>query len=164
MNSEQPRSNVGRRPASVRHAWHLLCVLLCCGFAFGCKSKDRAELAPVSGEVRLDGKPLAKGTIVFESDGQRPATGKIENGQIVEVSTYEPNDGAPVGHHRVAIFATAEAASAVAPDPSQKSGLGKNYMGGGSILPKRYGDPKTSGLEADVEAHGGTFSFQLESK
>src|SRR5262245_44415901 len=83
-------------------------VFLCAG----CRSG--VELAPVKGTVTLDGKALARGTIRFESPGQRPATGKIVNGEIVEVTTYQPGDGAPVGSHKVAVWATEDAASAVA--------------------------------------------------
>ena len=75
----------------------------------GCGS-GLSPLAKVKGTVTLDGKPLASGTMTFESVGQRPATGKIVQGQIVEMTTYDENDGAPLGTHKVAVWALEEAA------------------------------------------------------
>src|SRR5436309_58646 len=113
---------------------------LCVG---GCGS-GRAALAPVKGTITLDGKPLAKGTITFETTGKRPATGKIVNGEIVEMTTYVTGDGAPLGTHKVAVWASEEAASAVVPNPGEEK-IGANYMSGKSLIPALYNDPNTSG-------------------
>src|SRR5262245_53602644 len=88
-------------------------VMLCAGCSSG------VPMATVKGTVTLDGKPLAKGTIRFESAGQRPATGQIVNGNIVELTTYKPGDGVPIGSHKIAVWAMEEAASAVVPNPGE---------------------------------------------
>src|SRR5206468_4302137 len=106
----------------------VLFAILCLG---GCS--DNATLARVTGKVTLDGKPLAKGTIIFESKGQRPATGSIVNGEIVDVTTYKSSDGVPLGQHQVAISATEDTASAVVPNPGEDK-VGANYMSGKSLI------------------------------
>jgi hypothetical protein len=63
---------------------------------FGC-SNAPAVLASVTGAVRLDGLPLKEGVIIFEGDDAPPAYGKIIDGQIVEVTTHQPNDGMSLG-------------------------------------------------------------------
>ena len=73
----------------------------------GCGRSDRHPLGSVAGTVRYQGQPLASGTIIFEVAGARPANGTIVDGKIVEVTTYAPQDGAPVGDARIAVFATA---------------------------------------------------------
>lgn len=122
------------------------------------------KLAAVKGTVTLDDKPLVKGTITFETEGQRPATGRIVNGEIVELTTYKAGDGVPLGAHRVAITATADAASAVTPDPGKGKGPGADYMVGKSLIPEAYNDPVRSKLTAQVEAGENTVAFKLSSK
>lgn len=121
-------------------------------------------LVPVTGEVTLDEKPLARGTLTFEAPGQRPATLTVVDGKIAEATTFKPGDGVPVGTHKVAVSATEEAASAVAADPGAGGKPGANYMGGKSLLPARYNDPATSGLTAEVGPGATTVKFELKSK
>ena len=131
-------------------------------FALGCGS---AKTAPVAGTVTLDGAPVAKGTIIFESPGNRPATGQIEDGQIVNVTTFEPGDGVPMGEHKVAVSIVEEAASAVTSHPSESGGgMDPNYMGGKSLIPEKYSDPSTSGLTATITRGENTVSFEVFSK
>lgn len=136
------------------------CVVLFCVLASGCS--DRPTLAPVKGTVTLDGKPLLSGTVMFEAKGTRPATGKIVNGQIVEVTTYDPNDGLPVGQHNVAVVAI-EDASAAAANPGEGKAPKGNYMSGKSLIPARYNDPNTSGLKVDITKGENTVELKLTS-
>lgn len=129
--------------------------------AAGCGGQGRPPLATVTGTVTLDDKPIKNGTIVFEAPGLRPATGKIVDGEIVEVTTFEPNDGVPVGNHKVAVFAQEEADSAVVSNPGEKQKLGAGYMGGASTLPARYGDPEKSGFTAEIAEGENTVKFEL---
>jgi len=122
-------------------------VLAACALVVGCS--DRPRMATVKGTVTLDGAPLVAGTVTFESPGLRPATAKIVRGELTEVSTFEPNDGAPVGSHSVAVAASEDAASAVVADPGQATPKG-SYMVGKSIIPRAYNDPATSKLTVEV--------------
>jgi hypothetical protein len=76
--------------------------------AIGCQSS--AGLAPVSGKITLDGKPLAAAHVVFqpESSGKSPSTGGSyaftnENGEYTLRSFEGDQAGAAVGTHKVQI-------------------------------------------------------------
>ncbi|QDT99554.1 hypothetical protein [Gimesia aquarii] len=127
---------------------------------------DRSSTAPVSGTVTLDGAPLASGTITFETTGSRPASGVIKDGEILNVMTYEPNDGAPVGTHQVSITATETAKSAVVANPGETTDFDPNYMGGGnSLILEKYNNPSTSGLTAEIQSGtANVLQFNLEPK
>ena len=130
---------------------------------YGCNKSDRPELAQLTGTVTFQGEPLKSGTIVFESTGNRPANGRIEDGQIVGLTTFEENDGIPVGNHRVAVFATSVSSDVVAADPSQDTASGDNYMGAApSLLPDKYSDPANSGLTAEIQSGTNSVTFELK--
>jgi hypothetical protein len=114
--------------------------------------------------VTLNGQPLARGTIRFETTGERPATAVVENGQIVEATTYKTGDGVPIGSHKVAVFANADAASAVVDDPGKAPPPGANYMSGKSLIPARYNDPEKSGLSAEIKSGENVVEFKLSSE
>lgn len=141
----------------------LLALLICPLTLTGCS--DKPKMAKVKGTVTLDGKPLPFGTVTFEAKGLRSATGKIVNGEITEVTTYDPGDGAPVGSHRIAVTANAEPGSAVQAnpgDPPAKAPKG-DYMSGKSLIPSAYNDPATSGLTADITSGENNVELKLSS-
>ncbi|WP_435020473.1 hypothetical protein TA3x_001848 [Tundrisphaera sp. TA3] len=124
-------------------------------------------LAKVAGTVTLDGKPLPRGTIVFEAPDERPAIGQIEGGSIAEVTTYEPGDGAPQGRVKVAITANEDppaGGSAEVANPGDRKKMPANYMSGKSLIPGRYNDPGTSGLSAEIKPGENTVRFDLSSR
>lgn len=129
-------------------------------FLAGCGG---VRLAPVKGTVTLNDKPLANGTIRFETPGQRPATGKIVNGQILEVTTYKTGDGAPIGSHKVAIWANEEEASAIVANPGE-SKTGPNYMGGKSLIHADYNDTEKSGFKAEIRSGENVVEYKLVKK
>jgi len=145
----------------MKHLLRICAVALVFCALTGCS--DRPKLAKVKGTVTLDGKLLPNGSITFETTGARPATGKIVNGQIVEVTTFDPDDGVPVGSHRVAITANEEASSAVVANPGEGKTPGPNYMGGKSIIPTAYNNPATSGFTAEIKSGENTVEFKLYS-
>ena len=94
-------------------------------------------VAPVSGTVQYNGKPLAQGEISFHpTNGQRPAYGKIKDGEIVEVKTAD-QEGVIVGPCQVKVTSVEPAADMYTPSRS--------------LIPQRYADPKKSGLTADIK-------------
>jgi hypothetical protein len=133
-----------------------------CLLVAGCS--DRPRLGKVKGTVTFDGQPLAKGSIVFESPDARPATGTIVNGEIVEVTTYDPQDGVPVGPQKVAISAVEDAAASPAPANPGEASQALDYMSGKSLIPAMYNDPSTSGLTAEIKPGENTVEFKLVSK
>jgi hypothetical protein len=92
---------------------------------------------------------LEQGTIVFHPETGRPARGTIERGKIVEVTTFEPGDGAPVGPVKIAI-------QSIQPDPQDETGMKVI-----SLIPARYADSASSGLEATIK-RGETNPLRLE--
>lgn len=83
----------------------LMCVI--CAAALGCSNKP--QVAPVRGIVKMDGKPLPGGRVMFRpiATGDNKIVGHSAMGQIQEdgtfvLTTYEEGDGAVVGvHHPV---------------------------------------------------------------
>lgn len=105
--------------------------------AAGCGPK-RPPLAPVGGTVTFEGKPLKSGKIQFVPADGRSATGKIRDGRIENVSTFDRDDGVLVGPHRVAIFAFV------------REPVGMEIVPW--LIPQRYGDPATSGLTVEIQS------------
>jgi hypothetical protein len=130
-----------------------------------CASKRK--LYPVRGQVFAGGKPAAGALVVFQpADDPSPQalrpSGQVEADGSFTLSSYspaegQPRDGAPAGEYRVSISWF---------PPNAKELLGKNGI---TMVPDRlggrYGDPKTSGLQAKVsEGTNELPAFQLELK
>lgn len=135
------------------------------GFA-GCGASHKLPVSKITGRVTIDQQPVERGRIVFESPDQRPASGEIRNGEIVEMTTYSPGDGAPLGRHQVAIFAWREStAGQGASHPSEANKFDARSMSGESLIPARYNNPETAGFVAEVTARGKNhFEFDMKSK
>ncbi|WP_339734654.1 hypothetical protein [uncultured Gimesia sp.] len=122
---------------------------------------DTPPLARVKGTVTLDGKPLTSGSVQFTPDKNRGTTGRMALGNINEDGTFElmtirAGDGAQVGYHLVAI----ECYESAAFDPNQPVNQTPK-----SLIPKRYTDPKTSKLTAEVKSgEDNSFAFDLKTK
>ena len=94
--------------------WSFVCALVVM-FAAGCGSSS-FDVAPVSGQVTVEGKPLTgKYMVIFspiaagaKDRAGRAAAGQIEADGRYSLSTYEPGDGAVVGPHRVAVVPPGE--------------------------------------------------------
>lgn len=127
----------------VMHILFLTCVTTGCG--------STNSLVSVTGKVTYQGKPLDHGSITFVSRTSRQATGEIERGEIVGVTTTAVNDGIAAGDYLVAITSH---------DRSEKY---KNSMTAPSVIPLRYADIVTSGLKATIQPnHDNVLQFDLE--
>ncbi|PQO42557.1 hypothetical protein [Blastopirellula marina] len=121
-------------------------------------------MGKVEGTVTYKGKPIENGAIIFEVPGNRSAYGKIQDGQIVDVTTSEFGDGVPVGEAKVAINAS-EPASQSAANPSMSANAPGGPSGmdlGKSLLPKHYANPATSDLTVTIEQGENTVTFDLD--
>jgi len=105
----------------------------------GCGGSDHAKLAAVSGTVTYKDQPLPTGMIVFYPENGRSAAGEIVDGEITNVTTYEPGDGAPVGPVKITVTSI------------QVDGEGTQAKTK-SLIPQKYADPSKSGLTATVNA------------
>lgn len=122
-----------RRPG---RCGRLFCAIAALALA-GCSRSHERETAQVLGVVTLDGKPLTRGTVMFVPETGRAGTGVIAADGSYTLTTYQPDDGALVGRHKVsvAIPLGSETASAQA-----------------SPIPQRYMSADSSGLAFEVKA------------
>jgi hypothetical protein len=121
-------------------------VLGLCGLAglvAGCGGGPKLPpMAPVSGSVTLDGKPLPQGTVQFVPNAAQGTAGAPAVGSIGPDGRYTlqtaGHDGAIVGHHKVRVDARRTP---------------KDYMDTmpPSLIPAKYNDPDTSGLVVEVK-------------
>jgi hypothetical protein len=127
-----------------------------CSFALaGCGSDS--ELGSVHGVVRLDGKPLATGTVRFIPASGRAATGTIQSDGTFTLGTYGESDGALIGKHQVAILAFE-----VHPVPRTEGGR-PPATPTTPLVPRRYMAPGTSRLTFDVKRGDNPADFDLTS-
>jgi hypothetical protein len=129
----------------------LVAVMLCaCVIPMACSGNaDRPQLAQASGTVLYKGQPLSQGTIVFHPETGRGASGKIVEGEIVEVTTYEVGDGVPVGKHKVTIQSVDK------PDADM-------YTPTTSLIPEKYNVLSQTDLTADITAGENGLEFELK--
>ncbi len=137
--------------------------------ALGCGSSKK--LAPVSGVVKLDGKPLAGAAIMFEpvendnGPNMQPTTsgGKTDDNGAYTLESSTGDKGAIVGKHKVRI----SVAKVQQPQDPEGGGDGRPKPRSGPAmvekLPARYNSK--SDLTCDVPPDGKTdANFDLKSK
>jgi hypothetical protein len=123
----------------------------------GCGS-DGLPLAPVQGKVLYRGKPLQFGSVVFQPESGRPATGIVQPDGSFTLTTYQKDDGAQIGAHKVIVlcYEGQRHASTGAPASEVAGGLGK------LLIPERYTYFHESGLKAVVEKNTPSITFELQ--
>ena len=131
--------------------------------AAGCNSNSLPNLVPVSGTVLLDGKPMPQGTIGFvpvDPTGE-VASSPIVNGKFQMVTTASSR-GVVSGAYHIIISSHEPVAL---PDPSVPFQLDPNNLPPPpkSLIPEKYGNPKTSGLVTTVAPNMPPLLFELES-
>jgi hypothetical protein len=88
--------------------WSLICAVLLSATFAGCGSSG-PELAPVSGHVRLDGRPLQDASITFQpDDAKRPSYGSTDAEGRYQLAYRRGEEGALVGNHTVRITVSRE--------------------------------------------------------
>jgi hypothetical protein len=102
-------------------------------------------MAPVTGKVLFNGRPLEFGSVVFQPPSGQPAQGEIQADGSFTLSTYRANDGAVVGPHKVRITCYESQRPGTVKGPGEQT-LGK------SLIPEKYTLFDQSGLTADVTA------------
>lgn len=108
----------------------------------GCGGAVQLPTVPVTCEVTLDGEPLSQGAVVLTPLQGRQARGDIQSDGTAMLGTYDDEDGAQLGRHRIAVAVTVpdESQASTGPVPSRKW-----------LIPRRYGSPDTSGLSVEVD-------------
>jgi len=155
----------------------MLCGLLLLTLAVGCGG-DRPPLATASGVVTLDGGPVPGATVSFVPvDGGRAATVITDMEGRYIMNTYGDADGAIVGEHYVAVMKVGgkgadmleqesynedtdemTGANSLSPNLGGVDGPSEDAVDIESLtdylVPKRYMDPKNSGLRITVPPEG----------
>jgi hypothetical protein len=115
-----------------------------CLFALmmGCRSADEEHVYPVTGQVLLDGKPLAEAVVILHrlDHKGRNLTAHTDTAGRFVVTTNQPGDGAAAGSYEV----TVEYRQLVQ-EGDEKMRTGPN------LLPPRYAKPGTSLLRCEVK-------------
>ena len=130
----------------------------------GTSTTPIAGSVPVSGTVTFNGQPLEQGMVRFAPEGggkAQPATGQIKNGKFTMVTTAS-SPGVVVGKYKVSIisnkpFTPPPLKPGTPPDPKAK-------FEPESLIPTKYNEIKTSGLEADVTAAVASLTFALQGE
>jgi hypothetical protein len=130
---------------------------LLAGLTLGCgpKEEPHPETVPVQGKVTYQGKPVTQGTITFQPDTGQPASGEIQNDGSYQLTTFAPKDGAVPGHHKVMIIANTA-------DPTKIPGSSPGYVPPVDLVPKKYNQLGSSGLEATVSKDKPAYDFDLK--
>jgi hypothetical protein len=125
-------------------------LLLLLPFAVGC-GNSVVERVPVSGEVLIDGRPLAGGTIRFVPEEGRPSSAAIQSDGRFELASESVGRtkeiGAAPGNYRVQV-----ASSKVIDDKTIQWNA-----------PVRYADFRTSGLAIVIDKPTKDLRIQLSS-
>ncbi len=108
------------------------------------------SLVPVSGVVKINGKPLTgvTGFVRLEPSDYRPASGKInpEDGTFT-LTTKNPGDGCALGEHPVAVIVNVT--------------RGPKLI---SLIPVKYTETATSGLTAKIDGATDSLVIELEGE
>ncbi|RIK84334.1 MAG: hypothetical protein DCC67_04995 [Planctomycetota bacterium] len=156
---------------------YALTAIIALSMIVGCDHSGRLDTAEVTGTVTLDGQPLSAGTILFRPESGRAGRGKVENGRIVEASTYGINDGIVLGEHKIAIQPIPDIAPVTVSrmeDPTDRVHNARqlpSYAPGGprkraqaAPIPAKYHDPDQSGLTANIDEDGEELLLKLTSR
>ena len=134
------------------------CVVAMLGVVVAGCGSDRLPVAPVTGKVFYQGKPLEFGSVMFQPDKGPAGRGTIQPDGSFTLSTYSEGDGAVIGQHkvRIASFASQRPDHMAAPaDAPHEPGVGH------SQIPRKYSNLDTSGLRVEVKADNEPFEFHL---
>ena len=120
-------------------------LLLALAAVVGCgRGPQRAH---VEGKVLYEGEPLQFGTVMFQPPSGQPSQARIRSDGTFTMETFGHGPGAIVGRRRVRITSYESDA------PGAEAAMEEEAATGRMLIPARYGEYATSGLE--VEIHPG---------
>lgn len=148
-------------------SWNCIALLMLAAALAGCGGEDDPwPRAAVSGQVKLDGQPLASGTITFFPSGA--TKGPAAGGEIIDGKFSIPeHEGPVVGTNRIEVRSVQKTGrmvaspSAVEADgPATEGMLVEEFA---DIVPKRYNtySELERTIEPDIENQ---FDLRLESQ
>ncbi|MFO1002875.1 MAG: carboxypeptidase-like regulatory domain-containing protein [Planctomycetaceae bacterium] len=137
-------------------------------FSSGCGgASDAPTLYRVSGIVTYKGQNVPGAKVMFMGDGTKPPAVGITNEDGKYSLSSLAGTGAVAGRHVVAVIKESE------PDPTEKVNMSMEEAAAAaqkpeksskptSLIPAKYADPQTSGLEFEVTS--GTNDFPIDLK
>jgi hypothetical protein len=134
----------------------------------GGRAKDAPKLYRVSGSVTYKGQPVPGAKVMFLGDGKSPpAVGVTDDSGKFALSSLA-GSGAVAGKHPVMIVKNTDAAPDAPADTSMegaaKAAQAKNSAPKeASLIPSKYANAATSGLEFEVKASGSN-DFTIDLK
>ncbi|MBN9121092.1 MAG: carboxypeptidase regulatory-like domain-containing protein [Planctomycetes bacterium] len=128
------------------------CGLLGVVLAAGCAGSGTAPV-PVSGELKLDGKPLAGAVVTFQpqAPGGKAASGTVGADGTFRLTTDSPGDGAAPGKYKVVVQPPAEGGATPFDPPGKAATRPKSV---GPKVPEKYTRPDQTPLTQEVPAPG----------
>jgi hypothetical protein len=155
--TETRSGNSDRLPMTMRIPTGLRPLLFVAPLLAGC-GDGRPSLVPATGQVLLNGAPLAGATVSFqpvdvaEGSFQRPSRATTDAEGRFSPTTYSPGDGIPVGKYRVAVQKR-EPVGELPPDFNWETAddAAVKFQW---TTPRKYSSPDTSGLEVEVTGSG----------
>lgn len=148
------------RPAGTRFFASCFTVIACLIIPACGGSDPTMPMGQVSGKVTYQGNPLTNGTVSFVStESSRPnANSTISPDGTYNLHTQNFGSGAGLGDYDVMI-SSVNPKEYNTPLPGTAA-LEKKAKP--TTLPKKYGDPKTSGLKETVKSGTNTINFDLK--
>ncbi|VTR94223.1 Probable beta-galactosidase OS=Lentisphaera araneosa HTCC2155 GN=LNTAR_09716 PE=4 SV=1: Metallophos_2 [Gemmata massiliana] len=119
--------------------------------------KQKKDTFPVTGKIKLDGKPLEGAKITLhardEPNEQFAAVcdGLSDDAGRFTVTTYSRFDGAPTGEYVVTVV-------------KSDKGFNDREAAGRTVLPKPYARPATSPLKVTIKSGANDIELALDSK
>jgi hypothetical protein len=142
---------------------YLGAALLALTFA-GCGGSDRPPMGKVSGVVTLDGVPVPNASVMFiPAAGGRPASGITDASGHFQLKTFEKDDGALLGEHKVTVTCVETTGFQETAD-GLSGGVSPEGIKQTWITPQKYSLPETSGLTQTVEKRNPEVKLELTSK
>lgn len=132
------------------------------GLSAACGPAGLPNMVPIRGTVRVDGKPLNEGTVLYLPIGSgRQARGDIQPDGSFQLTTLREGDGAQYGEYQVVVIA-------YKPHPGEPTREQIEAMGGKIerefAIPEKYTQGETSGITDTVDAnHSQVKEIELSS-
>lgn len=127
----------------------------------GCGGESRPTLAKASGTVTYKGKGIENLAVEFTPAEGRPASGKTDAQGKFTLTTFDPDDGAVLGEHKVSVVFDSSSAS-----NADSSGMGADAYSTEapkSPIPEKYATTDTSGLTYTVkEGDDNVYTIELK--
>jgi hypothetical protein len=158
-----------------RMRFHLPIASACVLIVMGAGCSKNPDYLPVMGSVSLDGKPVAKASVMFHPEnGGRPAWAITDDDGSFALTTFKSGDGTLLGNHVVTVTLAQEG-------PPKKQSHNPDLTNENAsvmemftvqqpnrkkwIVPEKYSDTDTSGLTFTVaDGADNNATFELESK